>query len=340
MVDTDTRTAARVERAERKKKASSGSARLGVMLVAPTMLVLGLVVAFPTLDAVRQSLFGARGLDPDTGFVNDTEPFVGLANYAAIFTEAGSRFWNAFWNTVFFTVTSVTLEVTLGVCMALIMHRALRGRALVRASILIPWAIPTAIVALLWRWIFNADGIANTILPGQTLWTTEGFAAKFAVVFADTWKTAPFVGLLVLAGLQLIPKETYEAAKVDGAGALRRFWSITLPLVKPALLVAVLFRILDALRMFDMPYVLIGPRKSSVETLSMLAHDEAANVRFGPAAAYAVVLFLFVFLVAFAFVKLLGADVVGDVGRPAPSRRMRRKAARRRAIAKRQEVGS
>jgi multiple sugar transport system permease protein len=212
--------------------------------------------------------------------------------------------------------------------MALIMHRALRGRALVRASILVPWAVPTAVVALLWRWIFNTDGVANAILPGQVLWTTEGLHAKLAVVFADTWKTAPFIALLVLAGLQMIPQDVYEAAKVDGANALRRFWHITLPLVRPALLVAVLFRVLDALRMFDLPYILIGSRKSSVETLSMLAQDEASNVRFGPAAAYAVILFLFVFLIAFAFVKLLGADVVGDAdSKPAKVRRRREVAA-------------
>ncbi|WP_317493293.1 sugar ABC transporter permease [Haloechinothrix sp. LS1_15] len=307
------------------RKRRSESMRLGTLLIAPTVLVLAVVVAFPTLDAIRMSLFGQPGLDPDTGFVSDTEPFVGLDNYATILTDAGARFWNAFANTVFFTITSVALEAVIGVCMALIMHQALRGRALVRASILIPWAIPTAIVALLWRWIFNADGIANALLPGRVLWTTEGIQAMVAVIVADVWKTAPFVGLLVLAGLQLIPRETHEAAKVDGAGAWRRFWSITLPLVKPALLVALLFRILDALRVFDMPYVLIGPRKSSVETLSMLAHDEASNVRFGSGAAYAVLLFLFVVLVAFAFVKLLGADVVGDA-EPRPTRRARRKA--------------
>lgn len=308
-----------------KSEARAESVKFGSLLVAPTMLVLAVVVAYPMLSAVRQSLYGPEGIDPATGFVSDTEPFVGLDNYTAIFTEAGGRFWNAFGNTAFLTATSVTLETVLGIGMALIMHRALRGRALIRASILVPWAIPTAIVALLWRWIFNADGVANAILPGTTLWTTEGFHAKLAVIFAETWKTAPFIGLLVLAGLQLIPKETYEAAKVDGAGAWRRFISITLPLVKPALLVAVLFRILDSLRMFDMPYVLIGARKSSVETLSMLAHDEAMNVRFGPGAAYAVVLFLFVFLVAFTFVKVLGADVVGDAA-PPTSRRIRRRA--------------
>jgi multiple sugar transport system permease protein len=187
----------------------------------------------------------------------------------------------------------------------------MRGRAWVRASILVPWAIPTAISALLWRWIFDSEGIANSVLNTKVLWTTEGFQAQVAVIIAEVWKTAPFVGILVLAGLQIISQEVYEAARVDGAGPIRRLWSITLPLVKPALLVAVLFRLLDALRMFDLPYILIGAGKQSVETLSMLAQDEASNVRFGPASAYSVVLFLYVFLIAFAFIKLLGADLLG-----------------------------
>lgn len=185
---------------------------------------------------------------------------------------------------------------------------------MVRASILIPWAIPTAASAVLWGWIFNTDGVANAILPGAPiLWTTEGLQAQVAVIIAEVWKTAPFIGLLTLAGLQVIPDEVYEAAKMDGATAWRRFWHITLPLVKPALLVAILFRLLDALRMFDLPYILIGPRKDSVETLSMLVHDEAtANLDYGAAAAYAVLLFLYVFAVVFAFVGILGADIIGD----------------------------
>jgi multiple sugar transport system permease protein len=196
--------------------------------------------------------------------------------------------------------------------MALVMHHALRGKGLVRAAILVPWAIPTAVSALMWQWIFQADGVANEVLNAQILWTAEGFPAKVAVILADVWKTAPFVGLLVLAGLQLISTDVYEAARVDGASAWRQFWRITLPLVKPALMVAVLFRVLDALRMFDLPYVMIGPRKHSVETLSMLAVDEATDVRYGPAAAYATVLFVYVAIVAFVFVKLLGADLIGE----------------------------
>ncbi|MEV5439406.1 sugar ABC transporter permease [Streptomyces sp. NPDC052682] len=293
---------------------TTGAGRLAALLVSPTLLVLTIVVLYPTLMALNESLYGPKGLDAKTGFISDTEPFVGLRNYTDIFTQAGGRFWNAFWNTTLFTVVTVSLETVIGVAMALIMHRAFRGRALVRASILVPWAIPTAISGLLWKWIFNADGIANVLMGHQVLWTADGLAAKFAVIIADVWKTAPFIGLLVLAGLQVIPKEVHEAARIDGAGAWARFWHITVPLVKPALLVAVLFRCLDALRMFDLPYILIGAQKSSVETLSMLAQNEASNVRFGPASAYAVLLFLYVFLIALAFVRLLGADLVGDLG--------------------------
>ncbi|MER7156084.1 carbohydrate ABC transporter permease [Streptomyces lydicus] len=311
----------------RRPRATSGTGRVAALLVSPTLLVLTVVVLYPTLVALKDSLYGTPGLNPKTGFVNDTDPFVGLQNYGAIFGAAGARFWNAFWNTTFLTVTTVALETVIGIAMALIMHRAFQGRALVRASILVPWAIPTAVSGLLWRWIFNSNGVANALTGQHILWTTEGFHAKLAVIIADVWKTAPFIGLLVLAGLQVISKEVYEAARIDGAGALRQFWNITLPLVKPALLVAVLFRTLDALRMFDLPYILIGAKKTSVETLSMLAQDQAANVRFGPAAAYAVILFVYVFLIALAFVRLLGADVLGDDG---PARTRRRWLPRRR----------
>jgi multiple sugar transport system permease protein len=152
------------------------------------------------------------------------------------------------------------------------------------------------------------------------------------VIIADTWKTAPFIGLLVLAGLQVIPQEIYEAARVDGARAWRQFREITLPLVKPALLVAVLFRLLDTLRLFDLPYVLIGAHKDSVETLSMLAQDEATNVRYGPAAAYAFILFVYVVVVAFMFVRLLGADVIGAAGSQRRTARVRRAKQQRRKV--------
>nr|WP_269128943.1 sugar ABC transporter permease [Nonomuraea sp. K271] len=197
--------------------------------------------------------------------------------------------------------------------MALVMRRAFRGRAVLRASILIPWAVPTAVAGLMWKWIFQADGVANTLLGTDILWTADGPWAKLAVIVADTWKTAPFVGLLVLAGLQIIPSSVYEAAKVDGSTPWQTFWRITLPLVKPALLVAVLFRLMDALRIFDLPYVLVGPRKQSVETLSGLIWDEATRVHYGPASAYGTALFCYIAVIAFVFVKLLGADLLSDV---------------------------
>ncbi|MFF9410622.1 carbohydrate ABC transporter permease [Streptomyces anandii] len=298
---------------------------MAALLVSPTLLVLSIVVLYPTLMALQESLYGTKGLDPKTGFIRTSEPFVGLRNYTHILGPGGHRFWNAFWNTSFFTVVTVGAETVIGVAMALIMHRAFRGRALARAGILVPWAVPTAISALLWRWIFNSNGIANAVIGHQILWTTEGFHAKVAVIVAEVWKTAPFIGLLVLAGLQVIPKEVYEAARIDGASAPRQFWHITLPLVKPALLVAVLFRCLDALRMFDLPYILVGAQKDSVETLSMLAQNEASNVRFGPASAYAMLLFLYVFLIALAFVRLLGADLVGGAARGGKGGRTRRR---------------
>ena len=302
--------------------------RLAGYLLTPTMAVLLVVIGYPILAGTYQSLFSqSQGVD-ESGFVQEGDQFVGVDNYTAIFSgDAGARFWNAFYNTTYFTVVCVVLEVILGVMMALIMNRAFRSKGLIRASILIPWAIPTVVSALLWSWIFDANGIANDILGTQILWSTDGVQAQFAVIIADTWKTAPFIGLLVLAGLQVIPAEVYEAAKVDGANALRQFWSITLPLVKPALLVAVLFRILDNLRMFDLPYVLVGPGKPSVETVSILAYLENANVRFGPAAAYAVILFVYIVIVAYLFVKLLGADLIGDArqktSKPAGKRRLR-----------------
>lgn len=288
----------------------SRQGRTAALLLSPTALVLVLVVGYPLVAAVRESLFRSGDALDESGFIVSGDRFVGAENYAAAFS--GDRFWNAFGNTTLFTVTSVTAEVLIGVAMALVMHKAMRGRGFVRAAILVPWAIPTAVAGLLWRWIFQADGVANAVLGTELLWTADGWPSQVAVIVADTWKTAPFVGLLVLAGLQLIPEDIYEAARLDGASGWQQFWRVTLPLVKPALLVAVLFRLLDALRMFDLPFVLVGAQKASVETLSILAWDEANQVRYGPAAAYSVLLFCYIAVVAFVFVKLLGADLLGQ----------------------------
>ena len=294
-----------------QSKSSKAQARLAWILISPTVLVLTIVILIPIAQSLYQSLFGRPRLE-DNGFFSTIEPFVGLKNYTDIFSSAGERFWVAFYNTTLFGVVTVVLETVLGVAMALIMHKAMKGRGIVRASILVPWAIPTAVSAILWGWIFNQNGVANAILGRHVMWASGDLSAKMAIIIADVWKTAPYIGLLTLAGLQLIPDEVYEAAKIDGASAWKRFTSITLPLVKPALVVAVVFRALDALRMFDLPYILIGPRKGSVETLSMLVQDESSNSRYGSAAAYALILFLYVFVFAVAFLKITNTDISGN----------------------------
>lgn len=314
--------------AARRSPVTGGQGAMANLLLLPTMILLALVVGFPLVLSAWQSLHSSGGeIDPTTGIIQQGDQFVGLQNYADAFTGAGAgaEFWNAFWNTTMFTVVGVSVETVLGVAMALIMARALRATGIVRASILVPWAIPTVVSALMWQLIFDANGIANRLIGTQILWTTEGIQAQAAVLIADIWKTAPFIGLLTLAGLQTIDQQVYEAAKVDGAGPWHTFWRITLPLVRPVLVVAVLFRLLDAMRMFDLPFVLLG-RLASGQTLSMLASDAASRTDYGMASAYSMVLFAYICLVAYLFIKILGADVIGEQGRSGPGRRARRAA--------------
>jgi ABC-type sugar transport system permease subunit len=318
----------------KKSALSDGQGRLAWMLLAPTLLVIIVVAGIPVIMSIRESFFQTNsGVDPTTGLVQGGEKFVGLGNFTHIFAGQEpvsaswgtiDRFWNAFLNTTAITIVCVLLETVLGVAMALIMAKAFRGRGVVRAGILVPWAIPTIVSALMWKLIFDASGVANRILGREILWLADSGASFWAIVVADVWKTAPFIGLLTLAGLQTIPAEVYEAAKVDGATAWQAFVRITLPMVKPTLVVAVLFRTLDTLRMFDLPYGMIGVGKYRVETLSIFAYTEATQTRYGPAAAYAIVLFIYVLLVAFLFVRVLGADVIGDSGVPKKKKKRKR----------------
>src|SRR5215208_2621370 len=318
----------------KKNALSDGQGRLAWILLAPTLIIIAVVAGIPVIMSIRESLFQTNtGVDPNTGLVAGGEAFVGLQNFTSIFAGENpvqgnfgtmDRFWNAFLNTTFITIVCVILETILGVAMALIMAKAFRGRGIVRAGILVPWAIPTIVSALTWKLIFDEAGVMNRILGTQILWLADTGASFWAIVIADVWKTAPFIGLLTLAGLQTIPAEVYEAAKVDGATAWQAFVRITLPMVKPTLVVAVLFRTLDTLRMFDLPYGMIGPGKYRVETLSIFAYQEAAQTRYGPAAAYAIILFIYVLLVAFLFVRVLGADVIGDSAPPKTKKKKRR----------------
>ncbi len=310
----------------KKSALSDGQGRLAWILLAPTLLVIIVVAGIPVLLSIRESFFQTNsGVDPNTGLIAAGETFSGLQNFTAIFTSPDKvvgnfgtigRFNNAFLNTTAITIVCVILETILGVAMALIMAKAFKGRGIVRAGILVPWAIPTIVSALMWKLIFDEAGVMNRILGTQILWLADSPSSFWAVVIADVWKTAPFIGLLTLAGLQTIPAEVYEAAKVDGATTWQQFVRITLPMVKPTLVVAVLFRTLDTLRMFDLPWGMVGQGKYRVETVSIFAYQEATATRYGPAAAYAIVLFIYVLLVAFIFVKVLGADVIGDSGLP------------------------
>lgn len=295
-------------RGRKPARATRADSRFAFWLILPAMIMLGLVVGYPIIRAMWLSLFS----DTITG----ASEFIGLQNYkTALFGVESDEFWSALRTTSFFTVVSVTLEVLIGMAMALVMHRAFRGRGLVRTSVLVPWAVPTAVTAVLWRWMFTPDGIVNHLINQQIIWTGREWPAKFAIIFSDVWKTAPFVALLLLAGLQIIPEELYDSAKVDGAGAWQRFRTITLPLIKPALVVAVLFRMLDVLRIYDVPAILTGGANDTT-TLSILVFRAAiSQTKFHYGSALSTLTFLFIFLVAFAFVKLLGANVIDKSAR-------------------------
>lgn len=300
-----------------RKQVTQG--RWASVLLVPTLVLLAVVIIYPVVNAIIMSFQKDAGLNPATGFFEQGGP-AGLDNYVHWLAQQcngqscppgtlGSQFWNAMGTTFFFTVVTVVLETVLGFWMAVIMTRSFRGRSAVRAAVLVPWAIPTAVTAKLWFFIFAFDGIANKLFGTQILWTGSEWPAKWAVVISDVWKTTPFMALLILAGLQLIPDEVYEAAKVDGASAWQRFTQITLPLVKPALMVAILFRTLDALRMFDLPYIMTQGANNTT-TLSILVVDQIRE-GFNSAAALSTITFIVIFLVAFIFVRFLGANAVG-----------------------------
>lgn len=292
------------------------------LLVAPVLIALVVVIGYPVARALWMSFQKDQGLDPATGMFVEGGG-AGFSNYTHWLLQQcqasgetvscptgtlGSQFWMAIGVTLFFTVATVALEAGIGLGMAMVMGKTFRGRALLRAAVLIPWAIPTAVTARLWEFMFQYDGVVNRVLGTHILWTSDEWPSRFAVIVADVWKTTPFMALLLLAGLQVIPADVYEAAKVDGASAWQRFTQITLPLLKPALLVAVLFRTMDALRMYDLPAIMtLG--NPSTRTVSILVVDQ---VRQGPnsAAALSTLTFLLIFAIAFVLVKVLGANAV------------------------------
>ena len=307
---------------KKSKGLNAGQGRLGLLLVAPTMLFLAVIIIFPLFQAIRLSFQKDAGLDPATGlFVEGGN--AGLSNYTHWLLQKcgevdcppgtlGAQFYDALWVTLFFTVVSVILELILGMWFAMIMNRDFKGRGLVRAAILVPWAIPTAVTAKLWLFIFAFDGIANRLLGfvgiNPQLWTSDPWAAKFAIIIADVWKTTPFMALLILAGLQLVPGDVYEAAQIDGATKWQTFTRITLPLVKVPLMVAVLFRTLDVLRIYDLPAILTNGGGGTT-SLSMLVIKQIRG-GFHSASALSTIVFLLIAFTAFLFIKFGGADVI------------------------------
>ena len=300
-------------------------ARTAWALIAPTLVVLGVVIGYPIIRAICLSFQQDKHLDPETGlFVQGG--FAGADHYLywlqqRCMTPSGvvatcppgtiaTDFWPAVRITLFFTVVTVALETLLGLWIATVMNKEFPGRGLLRAAVLVPWAIPTAVTAKLWQFLFSDNGLINSLLGRETSWTTDPWAARTAVIIADVWKTAPFMALLILAGLQMIDKEIYEAARVDGAGRFQIFTNITLPLVKPALMVAVLFRTLDALRMYDLPVIMISPSSNSpTATISQLVVEDLRQGNFNSASALSTLIFLLIFAVAFIMIRFLGADV-------------------------------
>ncbi|MBN9654573.1 ABC transporter permease subunit [Halobacillus sp. GSS1] len=245
--------------------------------------------------------------------------FIGVSHYKQNLSDG--RLWRSLGNTFLFTTVSVGFELVLGMAIALLINKAFFGRGLVRASILIPWAIPTAVSAMMWKFLYDGQngiiakffsdiGIVDSM---STLLTTQA-GAMASVILTDVWKTTPYMALLLLAGLQTIPSSLYEAASIDGASKWKQFTTITLPLIKSAILVALLFRTLDAFRVFDLIYVLTGGGPAnSTEVISMLAYKVMfTQTNFGEGSALAVIVFICVAIISTIYIKFLGSDLLGD----------------------------
>src|SRR4051794_10335236 len=293
--------------AKRPRSKGMPERRLAKVMVTPSLILIAVVAAWPIIYAIWLSLheYSVRvaGLSRWAGPV-------GLRNYSTALQD--SDWWAAFAHTMIFTVASVSLETVIGLGMALAMHAAFRGQGLLRTVVLVPWAVLTVVTAVMWRTMFVPPyGFVNTILGTDTIWLGSEPQALIVIIIADVWKTAPFMALLILAGLQVISDDIYEAAKVDGASPWQRFTKITLPLLAPAILVALIFRTLDALRIFDLPYVLTQGQFGT-STLSTIAQETFAPNRIsGLGSAMAVLTFIVVMIVSFGYIRFVGGNIRG-----------------------------
>jgi multiple sugar transport system permease protein len=283
--------------------------KLGWMLCAPAVVAMVLVTAYPIAYAVILSVQELDLRFPEEG------GFIGLSNYEAVLTS--ELWWQDFFNTTFVMVISVAIELALGMIIALVMYRAIFGRGLIRTSVLIPYGIVTVVAAFSWFYAFDPEvGWINDLpfIADDKAWFGERFSSFAAIITAEVWKTTPFMALLLLAGLVTIDDGLYEAAKVDGASAWQRFWKITVPLMKPAILVALLFRTLDAFRVFDTIFVMTRGAQDT-ESVSILGYNQLiGRLNLGLGSAVSVLIFVCVFIIAFLFIRGFGVRM--QEGRP------------------------
>lgn len=272
--------------------------RAALPLVLPALGAISLVAIAPMAWTLWESLHLHDLRMPWLG-----QPFIGLDNYVEAFADR--RFLEAVAHTAVFVVASVALELSLGLVFALAMSRALRARALIRLVVLMSWAVPTVVAALVWRFLFEGQGSS---------WFVDPVFAWLPIVLADAWKMTPFVALLLLAGLESIDPALYDAARIDGAGAWRQFRDITVPLLRPALLVAVLFRTLDAFRVFDVIYVMTGGGPgTATEPVSLYTFNTLLqHLRFGYGSALSVLIFVATFLLALLYIRLAGRSLLEE----------------------------
>jgi multiple sugar transport system permease protein len=275
--------------------------RLAWLLCAPAVLAMLVVTAYPVLYAMWLSLFRY-----DLRFPEKRE-FIGLENYMSIL--GSEAWWQALFNTLVITVGSVTLELVLGFVFALVMHRALIGRRAVRTSLLVPYGIITVVAAMSWRFAFDpTTGFVNALLGLEGSWLAHRWSAFFVIIQTEIWKTTPFMALLLLAGLTLVPEDLLRAARVDGANALQRFFKITLPLMRSVIMVALLFRTLDAIRIFDTVFVQTRGAHGT-GTVSIVGYNTLiTRLNLGLGSAVSVLVFLCVVAVAAIYIRGFAID--------------------------------
>jgi len=297
------------------------------IFLAPMCLALLVVAGWPLARSIWFSF-----TDASTDHLNEGQ-FIGFANYYGTLTLDSGRtirtgvlvdpeWWNAVWNTVRFALVSVTCETVLGTAVALALNANFYGRGLVRAAILVPWAIPTIVSAKMWSWMLNDQfGIINDLflrlgfISHKIAWTATDSTSMASVLAVDIWKTTPFMALLILAGLQLVPNDIYEAAQIDGVNPIKTFWKVTLPLVRPAIMVAVIFRFMDAMRIFDLVYVLT-PNSSATKTMSVIAKENMFDFdKIATGSAMSTLLFLILLASIVLYLRLGRVDLSGEGGR-------------------------